>query len=423
MARTTVFVFCLLCTIMMTGAVDTLSDAMSPECADKVEQARQQCDRSNSEHNQKAKDACGTADYAQRMKRVAKLQKIAKKQSKAIAAAGKAMKSAKAHASTIADESGKERKHLLSLLAKQKKRQATLKDAKKKEKIETKNIHNLKRQADEATEAAVKLARDSDNTKQVTQAKQKAHQLYQRYIDYEVKVASVQREVKMAHVALEEISAQVETEIANAKATADKEAAALKEVAQQKMNAANAKKIQAVMEEKASSKAVSAAADTVHLLKGKMKEAASDKKYTKANLKKASAMLNKAQNAELNATVAAKVYDLQMAKLQKEAAAQAAGLSSKYPHNKKQQPVPHKDLHQHYANKVKEIEKARAKAAVVHRKALEEVSSLAQKGVSGDKMVRAKQDVKTAAQTMEKLVAEQNAAVAKVVNHIKNSPK
>merc|ERR1711924_486376 len=101
---------------------------MSPECADKVEQARQQCDRSNSEHNQKAKDACGTADYAQRMKRVAKLQKIAKKQSKAIAAAGKAMKSAKAHASTIADESGKERKHLLSLLAKQKKRQATLKD-------------------------------------------------------------------------------------------------------------------------------------------------------------------------------------------------------------------------------------------------------------------------------------------------------
>merc|ERR1711977_782665 len=133
-------------------------------------------------------------------------------------------------------------------------------------------------------------------------------------------------------------------------------------------------------------------------------------------------MVNKAQSAELNATVPTKVYDLQMAKLKKEAAARAAGLSSKRHHGNKHKSIQHKDLHQHYANKVKEIEKARSKAADVHRKALEEVSRLAKKGVTGDKMVQAKQDVKTAARTMEELVAEQNAAVAKVVNHIKKSP-
>merc|ERR1711957_843363 len=96
----------------------------------------------------------------------------------------------------------------------------------------------------------------------------KAHTTYQKYVDQEIQMAQMQRKVTVAHKALDEQTTKVEKEIAKAKVTADKEAAALKGIAQSKADLTNEAKVQAVMNARASEKALQAAANSAHLLTG-----------------------------------------------------------------------------------------------------------------------------------------------------------
>ena len=388
-----------------------------------VAKANTECTAANAAHRKTAKDTCGTADYDARMKKVAELQKLAGNQNSLISGSKKAVDAAKANAAKVASTSGQERTSLLTMLSKQKTLQAALKQAKAAAADNRIKMKDMKGAADMATTAAVTLAGQTSDLAKVLAAKTNAHTQYQKYVDQEITMAQMQRKVTVAHKALEDQTTNVEKEIAKAKVTADKEAAALKAIAQSKADLANEGKVQAVMNAKASEKALQAAAKSAHLLTGKESQAAGDITTTEANLKAAQAAEKAAKVAasKVGDATKGKEYKVDMPKLQLEAKAQVGNVNAPAP---RVEPVnvTHGDIHQQYAVKVKAIEKQRTAAAIVHKKALELVSKLTNDGAPADKIATAQSDAKQAEHNMEVLVAQQNEAVAKVVDEIKSSP-
>merc|ERR1712196_279558 len=201
------------------------------------------------------KDVCGTVTYTTTMTKVTHLKQMATHQSVTIQSATKALEEAKAAAASMATASGKERTHMLSLLSQQKTSKSTL--------------HELKI-------AAHKVSRNTGDQAQVDAAKKAAHDLYQQYVDYEVKMASAQRKVHEAKSALTKVTTMVESEIRTAKSTANSEARALKKVASRKMDVATERKKQAELEMEANQKAEQAAVEAEHTLKLREEQAKRD---------------------------------------------------------------------------------------------------------------------------------------------------
>jgi len=412
--------------VLAAAAVgDSVESFEAGPCDTEVAKANTECTAANAAHRKTAKDTCGTADYDARMKKVAELQKLAGNQNSLISGSKKAVQAAKANAAKVASASGEERTSLLTMLSKQKALQAALKKTKAAAADNRIKMKDMKGAADTATAAAVTLAGQTSDLAKVLAAKAKAHTTYQKYVDQEIQMAQMQRKVTVAHKALDEQTTKVEKEIAKAKVTADKEAAALRGIAQSKADLTNEAKVQAVMNARASEKALQAAANSAHLLTGKESKAAGDITTTQANLNAALAAEKAAKDAASKVVDAAKgkKYTVDMPKLQLEAKAQVGNAYAPAPRVEPVKKPTHGDIHQQYAVKVKAIEKQRTAAAIVHKKALDLVSKLTNDGAPADKIARAKSDAKQAERNMETLVAQQNEAVAKVVAEIKSSPK
>jgi hypothetical protein len=405
--------------VLAVGAMgESVASFEEGPCDTELAKAEADCKATNAKHQQEAKDTCGSADYEARMKKVAQLKSFANKQNELITSSTKALGAAKASAAKVAEESGKERVSLLAMLAKQKKMQAEYAKNKEDARINKSKMTDLKSQADKATEAAVKTATETSDDKLVSAAKIKAHTTYQQYVDEEIKMASLQRKVSLAHKALEDVTSMVEKEIEKAKNAAEKEASALKGIAQAKSDRSREIKVEAVMQAKASVKTVQAASQAAHLLETKKSKAAQDIKSSQENLDQAKIAAKNAKDAASKIQPANRSYTFDMAKLQQQAQ-EAIGSPVPPPQAPKE---PKKDIHEEYADKVKAIEKQRVTAAQVHKEAMSVVSKLTSEGAPPTKIEAARRDVKTAAANMEKLVQQQNAAVSQVVNEIKNDP-
>merc|ERR1719446_1484081 len=119
-------------------------------------------------------------------------------------------------------------------------------------------------------------------------------------------MAQVQRKVTLAHRALEDQTAQVEKEIIKAKMTAEREASALKAIAQSKADLANEERVQAVMDAKASREGVQAASRVAHTLTVKEAKAVQDVAASQTNLNVAEKAEKAAKDAASKVTTIGK---------------------------------------------------------------------------------------------------------------------
>jgi hypothetical protein len=441
-----------------------------------VQRATAECESERKDAAAGLKDVCGGVTYSTTMTTVTRLKQMASHQTVLIKSATTALESAKSAAGSMAAKSGSERSKMLKLVSKQKVSKTTLHTLKQEAHKVASEMRDLKVKADRATEAAVQLARQTGDMKKVGKAKMKAHDLYQQYVDYEVKMATAQRKVHVAKTELSKITTLVETEITRAKATAEHEAAALKKVATQKMDVAMAQQKQADLEVEANQNAEAAAIDAEHVLKKREQAAANDISDTKSTLIKAKTAEKKAgETVRKVAREGPKAKDttLNIRKLEKKAEAISKGeaaedsFSSTSEHKgvkirrdtndhqsnvhitidksamrktshssassshdeteKKKRSIrvhtygADKDVHEQYAAKVKALEKQRLEAADNKAAAIKELRRLEASNASSDKINKAKLDVKTAHATVDRLVEQQNAAVAEVVNHIEKT--
>jgi len=465
----------LLGSMMGAEAIQAFHEEQQPDCAEAVQKATAECESERKDAAAGLKDVCGSVTYSTTMTTVTRLKQMASHQTVVIKTATTALESAKSAAASMAKKSGSERSSMLTLVSKQKHSKTTLHNLKQEAHKVASEMRDLKVKADRATEAAVELARRTSDAGKVSEAKRKAHDLYQQYVDYEVKMATAQRKVHVAKTELSKITTLVETEITKAKATAEHEAIALKKVATEKMNVAMAQQKQADFEVEANQNAEAAAIEAEHVLKKREDAAANDISDTKSTLNKAKTAEKKA--AETVRKVAregpkAKDTTLNIRKLEKKAEAISKGeaaedsfsstsehkgvnirrdtndhqsnvhitidksamrkksrisKSSLHDETKKKRSIrvhtygADKDVHEQYAAKVKALEKQRLEAADNKAAAVKELRRLEGSNASSDKINGAKLDVKTAQATVDRLVEQQNAAVAEVVNHIENT--
>merc|ERR1712196_577285 len=388
------------------------------------------------------KDVCGTVTYTTTMTKVTHLKQMATHQSVTIQSATKALEEAKAAAASMATASGKERTHMLSLLSQQKTSKSTLHELKIAAHKVSREMRDLKIKADRATEAAVEVARNTGDQAQVDAAKKAAHDLYQQYVDYEVKMASAQRKVHEAKSALTKVTTMVESEIRTAKSTANSEARALKKVASRKMDVATERKKQAELEMEANQKAEQAAVEAEHTLKLREEQAKRDISKTKKELRDAEDAEKKAEDiaqreersrhhgvsirhdtsddhSDVHITIdktAFKKSSHEKAKKEREKRKKETRRKNRtikvHTHGASQ------DVHEKYADDVEAIEKERVEAADNKAEAEQKLRELELEGANSEKIEAARKDFKTASETEKRLVDQQNAAVARVVNHI-----
>merc|ERR1712196_592361 len=388
------------------------------------------------------KDVCGTVTYTTTMTKVTHLKQMATHQSVTIQSATKALEEAKAAAASMATASGKERTHMLSLLSQQKTSKSTLHELKIAAHKVSREMRDLKIKADRATEAAVEVARNTGDQAQVDAAKKAAHDLYQQYVDYEVKMASAQRKVHEAKSALTKVTTMVESEIRTAKSTANSEARALKKVASRKMDVATERKKQAELEMGANQKAEQAAVEAEHTLKLREEQAKRDISKTKKELRDAEDAEKKAEDiaqreersrhhgvsirhdtsddhSDVHITIdktAFKKSSHEKAKKEREKRKKETRRKNRtikvHTHGASQ------DVHEKYADDVEAIEKERVEAADNKAEAEQKLRELELEGANSEKIEAARKDFKTASETEKRLVDQQNAAVARVVNHI-----
>merc|ERR1711907_55674 len=461
-----------LCVVLLLGSMigaDALQTFQedTKDCTEAVERATSECEAEKRTGVQE-KDVCGTVTYTTTMTKVTHLKQMATHQSVTIQSATKALEEAKAAAASMATASGKERTHMLSLLSQQKTSKSTLHELKIAAHKVSREMRDLKIKADRATEAAVEVARNTGDQAQVDAAKKAAHDLYQQYVDYEVKMASAQRKVHEAKSALTKVTTMVESEIRTAKSTANSEARALKKVASRKMDVATERKKQAELEMEANQKAEQAAVEAEHTLKLREEQAKRDISKTKKELRDAEDAEKKAEaNEQKVATEKAKDTALDFKALEKKAADIAQreersrhhGVSirhdtsddhsdvhitidktafkksshekAKKEREKRKKETRRKnrtikvhthgasqDVHEKYADDVEAIEKERVESADNKAEAEQKLRELELEGANSEKIEAARKDFKTASETEKRLVDQQNAAVARVVNHI-----
>merc|ERR1711966_104839 len=210
---------------MMGGAeaVQAFHEEEQVDCTEAVQRATAECESERKDAAAGLKGVCGGVTYSTTMTTVTRLKQMASHQTVLIKSATTALESAKSAAGSMAAKSGSERSKMLKLVSKQKISKTTLHTLKQESHKVASEMRDLKVKADRATEAAVQLARQTGDMKKVSKAKMKAHDLYQQYVDYEVKMATAQRKVHVAKTELSKITTLVETEITRAKATAEHE--------------------------------------------------------------------------------------------------------------------------------------------------------------------------------------------------------
>merc|ERR1711937_663579 len=399
-----------LCVVLLLGSMigaDALQTFQedTKDCTEAVERATSECEAEKRTGVQE-KDVCGTVTYTTTMTKVTHLKQMATHQSVTIQSATKALEEAKAAAASMATSSGKERTHMLSLLSQQKTSKSTLHELKTAAHKVSREMRDLKIKADRATEAAVEVARNTGDQAQVDAAKKAAHDLYQQYVDYEVKMASAQRKVHEAKSALTKVTTMVESEIRTAKSTANSEARALKKVASRKMDVATERKKQPELEMEANQKAEQAAV---------IAQREERSRHHGVSIRHDTSDDHSDVHITIDKT-AFKKSSHEKAKKEREKRKKETRRKNRtikvHTHGASQ------DVHEKYADDVEAIEKERVEAADNKAEAEQKLRELELEGANSEKIEAARKDFKTASETEKHLVDQQNAAVARVVNHI-----
>merc|ERR1711998_564591 len=408
-----------LCVVLLLGSMigaDALQTFQedTKDCTEAVERATSECEAEKRTGVQE-KDVCGTVTYTTTMTKVTHLKQMATHQSVTIQSATKALEEAKAAAASMATSSGKERTHMLSLLSQQKTSKSTLHELKIAAHKVSREMRDLKIKADRATEAAVEVARNTGDQAQVDAAKKAAHDLYQQYVDYEVKMASAQRKVHQAKSALTKVTTMVESEIRTAKSTAKSDISKTKK---ELRDAEDAEKKAEANEQKV---ATEKAKDTALDFKALEKKAADIAQGQERSRHHGVSIRHDTSDdhSDVHITIdktAFKKTSHEKAKKEREKRKKETRRKNRtikvHTHGASQ------DVHEKYADDLEAIEKERVEAADNKAEAEQKLRELELEGANSEKIEAARKDFKTASETEKRLVDQQNAAVARVVNHI-----